>query len=142
MEDNERFQGFSPEKQVEHAEWLVGKLGEAARTAIRRSRERFAALDEAGKREALEEGGAAEDELVAHFRAGRAGDDDAVEPSLARHRAWIQRMWGREGTPLSYAALGRLYAEHPGFRERYEARGAGFTDWLAAAMKAYAGRLG
>jgi DNA-binding transcriptional MerR regulator len=142
MDDNERFKGFSPEQQAEHEEWLVDRLGEAARNEIRHSRERFDALGPDGQREALAEGGAVEDELVAHFRAGRAPEEDAVDPSLARHWAWIQRMWGREGTPLAYAALGNLYVSHPGFLERFEARGPGFAQWLADAMKAHAARLG
>lgn len=140
MADKELYKGFSPEKQAEHEDWLVNKLGEAARTEIVRTRERFGALGEEEQRAALIEGGAAEDELVGHFAAGRAPGDEAIDPALTRHRAWIERMWGKKSTPLSYAALGDLYATHPGFRERYETRGAGFTDWLAAAMKDYAGR--
>jgi DNA-binding transcriptional MerR regulator len=141
MDDNERFKGFSPEKQAEHEEWLVDRLGEAARKAIVSSGERFGALSPDEQRAALAEGGSAEDDLVGHFRAGRIPGDPEIDPALARHRAWIGRMWGRQSTALSYAALGKLYADHPGFRERYEARGEGFTDWLAAAMKDYAGRL-
>jgi hypothetical protein len=34
-----------------------------------------------------------------------------------------------------------LYSSHPDFRDRYEAHGAGFTDWLTTAMKGYAARL-
>jgi hypothetical protein len=47
-------------------------------------------------------------------------------------------MWGQPGTALAYAGLANLYATHPGFRERYEAHGEGFTDWLVSAMKNYA----
>jgi DNA-binding transcriptional MerR regulator len=140
MADKELYKGFSPEKQAEHEEWLVSKLGEAARTEIARTRERFGTLGEDEQRATLVEGGAAEDDLVGHFEAGREAGDAAIDPALARHRAWIERMWGKKSTPLSYAALGDLYTSHPGFRERYEKRGAGFTDWLAAAMKDYAGR--
>jgi DNA-binding transcriptional MerR regulator len=141
MDDNERFQGFSPEKQAEHEDWMVNKLGEAARGAIQQSRERFAALSPDEQRAALDEGGAAENDLVAHYRAGLEPDDFTVDPAIARHHAWVQRMWGQKGTPLAYAALGDLYTSHPGYLERYEKRGEGFTEWLAAAMKAYAGRL-
>ena len=140
MNDKELYKGFSPEKQAEHEEWLVDKLGEAARHEIVRTRKRFGALGEDEQRAALAEGGEAEDDLAGHFEAGRAPGDVAIDPALARHRTWIERMWGKESTPLSYATLGDLYASHSGFRERYESRGAGFTDWLAAAMKDYAGR--
>jgi DNA-binding transcriptional MerR regulator len=150
MDDNQRFKGFSPEKQAEHEQWLVDKYGDAMQTAIDESKasfaklskeeQRFGALNPDEQQAALAEGGEAENELVGHFEAGRAPGDPTVDQALARHRAWIDRMWGRPTTPMSYAALGNLYAEHPGFRERYEARGEGFTDWLAAAMKDYAGR--
>ena len=141
MPDNERFKGFSPEKQAEHEEWLVERLGEAARKDIAATRKRFEGLAPDQQQAALAEGSAAEDELVGHFEQGRAPGDPAIDPALGRHRAWIERMWGRPTTPMSYAALGNLYAEHPGFHERFESRGAGFTDWLAAAMKDYAGRV-
>jgi DNA-binding transcriptional MerR regulator len=140
MADKELYKGFSPEAQAEHEEWLVGKLGESARAEIARTRERFGALREDEQRAALVEGAAAEDDLVGHFEAGRAPGDAAVDPALARHRAWVECMWGKKSTPLSYAALGDLYTSHPGFRERYERRGEGFADWLSAAMKDFAGR--
>jgi hypothetical protein len=50
-------------------------------------------------------------------------------------------MWNRTCSPEAYAGLADLYLEHPDFRANFEKQGEGFTDWLAAAMKAYAGRL-
>lgn len=51
-------------------------------------------------------------------------------------------MWGNKVCPpADSAGIADLYSSHPDFRARYEAHGAGFTDWLTAAMKAHAGRL-
>ena len=49
-------------------------------------------------------------------------------------------MWGRDCSPDAYAGLAGLYLSHPDFRKRYETIGEGFTDYLAAAMKAHAAR--
>lgn len=140
MPDNELYQGFSPEKQAEHEEWLVDKYGAAMRVEIDKSKARFASLSADEKRAAFEEGGQTETALAGNFLAGYAPDDQAVAPALDRHWNWIERMWDRPATPMSYAGLADLYASHPGFRERYEKHGTGFTDWLAEAMKAHAGR--
>jgi DNA-binding transcriptional MerR regulator len=141
MDDNERFKGFSPEQQAEHEQYLEDRFGPAMRAHIDKSKARFAAMKDQDRRTALEEGGAAETELVERFRAGLEPDDIAVEPSLERHRKWLERMWDRPCEPLAYAGLADLYSSHPGYRERYERYGAGFTEWLARAMKAHAGRM-
>jgi DNA-binding transcriptional MerR regulator len=141
MQDNERFQGFSPEKQAEHEQYLEDRFGPAMRAQIDKSKQRFAAMKNQDRRAALEEGGAAETELVERFRSGVDPDDLALEPSLERHRKWLERMWDRSCEPLAYAGLADLYSTHEGYRERYERHGAGFTDWLVRAMKASAGRM-
>jgi MerR family transcriptional regulator, thiopeptide resistance regulator len=141
MKDSEIYAGFSPEKQAEHEQWLVGKYGGAMQAEIDRGKARLADMSEEQRKAALAEGAAAEDALVEDFKRGLAPDNSQVEPSIARHHAWITSMWGRACAPVAYAGLTDLYLSHPGFIVRYEARAAGFTDWLAAAMKAYAGRL-
>ncbi|MBO9582487.1 MAG: TipAS antibiotic-recognition domain-containing protein, partial [Sphingobium sp.] len=42
--------------------------------------------------------------------------------------------------PEAYAGLADLYLAHPDFRTNFDKAGEGFTDWLVAAMKAYAAR--
>ena len=141
MKDKEFFRGFSPEKQAEYEQWLVDKYGGAMRARIDQSKAMFASWDDQEKREALAEGQAAEQALAEHFCAGTAPDDLSIEPALTRHHAWMTRVWGRENSPLAYAGVGELYRTNPSFRERFEAIGEGFTDWLAAAIKVHAARL-
>lgn len=138
MTDKELYKGFSPEKQAEHEEWLVERYGGAMKATLDASRARFAAMSEEERQDAFAEGGQAEIALVECFRSGVAPDAEEVVPLVARHRAWVSRMWGKPGTALAYAGLANLYTVHPGFRERYEGYGEGFTDWLASAMKLYA----
>jgi DNA-binding transcriptional MerR regulator len=141
MDDNEWFKGFSPEKQAEHEQYLVDRFGPAMRTQIDRSKERFAEMSDEHQHAALEEGGAVESELVERFHSGLAPENERLEPSLERHRNWLERMVGQPYSPLAYAGLADLYSSHDGYRERYERHGAGFTDWLVQAMKASAGRM-
>ena len=140
MTDQDLYKGFSPEKQAEYEEQLVERFGGAMRSAIDKTKARFNSLSKEEQTEAFAEGGRAEIGLVECFRSGATPDAAEVEPAIARHRAWVSRMWGREGSPLAYAGLADLYASHEGFRARYEAHGDGFTDWLVAAMKAHAAR--
>ena len=50
-----------------------------------------------------------------------------VEQALSAHGLW---------------GLADLYLELPDFRANFDKHAEGFTDWLVAAMKAYAVRLG
>ncbi|MBO0749627.1 MAG: MerR family transcriptional regulator [Porphyrobacter sp.] len=142
MDDKDIYKGFAPEKQAEYEDWLVDNCGEPMRKSIEESKAAFGKLGEAEIREALEEGGKAEMALVERFRAGDAPEAETNASALERHRAWIGRMWGnKECSPERYGGMADLYLAHPDFRARYEAHGAGFTDWLTTAMKAHAARL-
>ncbi len=79
--------------------------------------------------------------LAARFAAGCSPEDDCLAPELDRHLAWVEETWNRECTPMAYAGLADLYLTAPGFSDRFEAQGTGFTLWLASAMKAHAARL-
>lgn len=138
MDDNELYKGFSPEKQAEHEAWLIERYGGAMKASLDASRARFEAMSEEERQDAFAEGRLAEMALADRFRCGSAPDAEEVTPLVARHRAWVSRMWGKPGTALAYAGLANLYTTHPGYRERYEAYGEGFTVWLASAMKLYA----
>jgi hypothetical protein len=140
MKDEDLYHGFAPEKQAEYEAELIDRLGEDGRKGIEASKAHWGRLGKEAMQAALEEGGAAEMALVERFRSGDAIDAPGVVPVLDRHRAWVSRMWGRDCPPQAYGGMADLYASHPDFRARYEAHGEGFTDWLTAAMKAYAAR--
>ena len=51
-------------------------------------------------------------------------------------------MWNKACPPEAYSGLADLYLTHPDFRTKFDGDGGeGFTEWLTAAMKAYAARL-
>ena len=63
---------------------------------------------------------------------------EAVAPLVARHHAWVALSWARTPDRAAYRVLADMYRDHPDFRARYEARAAGFTDYLVAAMNGFA----
>lgn len=141
MNNKELYKGFDPKKQAEHEAWLIDNNGPKMREAIDTSKAHVSKLGKDGMQDALAEGEAAEAALAEYFLSGEAPDAEAASPALERHRAWVAGMWGRECSPAAYGGLADMYLAHPDFRTRYEAHGAGFTEWLTSAMKAHAARL-
>lgn len=142
MDDKELYKGFSPEKQAEYEDWLVDRFGGDMRQRIEGSKAKVASLGNEGMAARLAEGEAEGVPLAQAFRNGVAPENPANDPLLARHHAWIARMWDRACSPQAYAGLADLYLEHPDFRTTFEEKaGPGFLDWLTTAMKAYAARL-
>jgi hypothetical protein len=93
-------------------------------------------------RAALAKGEEAEAELAERFHAGIAPESAELDPMFDRHRQWVSSMWGRECAREGYGGMADLYLAHPDFRTHFDKRGAGFTEWLTTAMKAYAARPG
>ena len=142
MKDKDFYRGFSPEEQARHEEELIEQLGEGSRDEIETGKAHWAMQGDKAFQAALEQGGKAELALAEHFLAGDAPDAETAASALEQHRKWIGLMWGdRECPPDRFGGIADLYLSHPGFRERYEAHGTDFTDWLASAMKAHAARL-
>jgi hypothetical protein len=142
MDDKELYKGFAPEKQAEYEDWLVDRFGGDMRERIEGSKAKLASLGKEGMAARLAEGEAAGMALADAFKSGAVAEDPANDPRLARHHAWIAAMWDRACPPEAYAGLANLYLEHPDFRTKFDSDGGeGFTDWLTAAMKAYAARM-
>lgn len=142
MADRDLYKGFAPEKQGEYEDWLVDRYGGDMREQIEHSKEALGALGKDEMAARVAEGEAAGGALAKSFKAGTAPEDPANDPLLACHRAWIASMWNKPCPPAAYGGLADLYLEHPDFRANFDKHAEGFTDWLVAAMKAYAVRLG
>jgi hypothetical protein len=142
MDDKDMFEGFDPKKQAEYEEWMIDHFGGDMRERIEAGKTKVAALGAEGFKARIAEGGEVSAPLGEAFKSGVAPEDPANDPLLARHHAWIAKMWDRACPPEAYAGLAGLYLEHPDFRATFEEMaGAGFLDWLTTAMKAYAARL-
>lgn len=138
MNTNQAFQGFAPERQEKYEQWLIDRYGDNLRERLDDSKANFAALSETERHQLLNEYAELERDLAESCRRKLATDSPALAPLLTRHRAWMARMWNRPCPPEAYAGLADLYLQHPDFRARYEALAPGFTEYLAAAMKAQA----
>ena len=141
MNGADLYRGFTPQKQTEYEEWLVGNYGDQAAELIAEGKANLATVSKDRMAELKAEGNAATDALAEAFRAGRDAGDATNRPLLDRHRAWVSAMWGRVCPPNAYARLGDLYLAHPGFRENFDRLGDGFTDWLVSAMKTHGEQL-
>jgi hypothetical protein len=130
----------SPEKQAEYEAWLIEHYGEPMRESIAVSQKAYARMTDAEKQAAGNEVIEVEEALADAMRNGISAASIALDPLLRRHRDWVAMMWGRECAPKAYAGLADLHLSHPDFVSRYESIAEGFSDWHAAAMKAWAGR--
>lgn len=140
MMDSELYKGFLPEKQAEYENWLVDNYGPAMRERIEASKASLESMGASGRSAAMEELASIEAGLAEALQRDLSPNDTSLDPLLERHRRWVGTMWGRECELTAYSGLAELYVAHPDFRSRYETILDGFTDWLAAAMKAHVAR--
>lgn len=140
MKDADLYKGFSPEKQAEYEAWLIERFGGDMPAHLARSRQNFESLAPAEKERLGAEYGDVEHALAEGLRHGVPPQSTALDPLLARHRAWVAAMWSAPCSLERYAGLADLYLSHPDFVARYEQIETGFADYLATAMKAWAAR--
>ena len=140
MSTADLYSGFSADKQAEYEAWLIERYGGDMAERVEHSRQAYARLDEEGRAGVMAELAELEGAVAEGLRRDIPAGGDALGPVIARHRAWVARMWGAPCPPEAYGGLADLYCEHADFRARYEAIEAGLTEYLAAAMKAHAAR--
>ena len=138
--DKQLYEGFSPEAQAGYEAWIIDKYGEPARARIKAGRDATAKMSPGQRQDWMAEVAELEGDLARAMGGGTAADDPALDPILARHHAWVGKTWKTPPTRAAYAGLGDLYVENPDFKARYDGIAPGLADWMAAAMKAYAGR--
>lgn len=140
MDNKATFRGFAPEKQAAHEAWLTDRFGDGVRAEIEGAKQRMHALSQGQFDGLVAEVEALEAEIAKAMALGLPADSAAVAAPVARHHAWISRSWNRVPTREAYLNLALIYQDNPDFRARYEGRAAGFTDYLTAAMRAFAKR--
>jgi DNA-binding transcriptional MerR regulator len=140
MKNAELYRGFSAEKQAEYEKWLIDTYGGDMEKHVEVSRKKYAAMSEAEKARLQDELHEVEAAWSEAMKNGVSADSKALDPLLARHRAWVAVMWDRPCPPEAYAGLADLHLGHPDFVARYEAIAPGFSNFHAASMKAYAKR--
>jgi DNA-binding transcriptional MerR regulator len=141
MKDHDMFEGFPAETQAEHERYLVERYGPEVQSDITASKARLAALSGDEKRDLVAELAEIEGALAQAMADGAAPDSAEARRLVERHHRWVARSWPQPPTAESYAGLADLYLDHPEFRARYERLGQGFAEWLAQAMRRFAGTL-
>lgn len=134
MDDKAMYKGFDPKRQAAHEADLVGRFGEKVRPVIEQARAVVANTTQAAFDARQAEFAVIETALAKALSAGE------VQALVRRLHTWVGGWWGAEPTRERFIALGGFYVEHPEFRARYEAKAAGLSEYLAAAMKAFAER--
>ncbi len=140
MNDKEIYRGFAPERQAEYEAWLVDRYGDEMTPHIEFARQKMGAWSKADQEAHKAEVEAIERGLGDALAKGLPADSSALDPLLRRHHAWVALAWKKPPTAAAYAGLADLYLGHEDFRARYEAVQPGLSEYLAVAMKAYAGR--
>jgi MerR family transcriptional regulator, thiopeptide resistance regulator len=141
MKNAELYKGISSATQAEYEDWLVQKYGGDMPERIAVSKKKYADLSEADKERLGTELKEVEAAWVEAMEKGIAADARALDPLLGRYRDWVAFMWDKPCPPEAFAGLADLHLSHPDFVSRYETLAPGFSEYHAAAMKAYAKRL-
>ena len=141
MEHADLYKGIAPEKQAEYEAWLIETSGGDMPERITASKRAYSQLTDAEKAARMHELKQIETAWADAMKNGIPAPSRSLDPLLARHREWIAAMWDKPCPPAAYSGLADLHLGHPDFVARYEALGAGFSDYHAEAMKAYARRL-
>lgn len=140
MRNAELYKGISPEKQAEYREWLIDRYGGDMPERIETSKKAYTKMGPADQQAAMDELQDVEQALAEALRRGVRADANVLDPLLSRQRDWVALIWGRPCPPEAFAGLADLHLSHPDFVSRYEAIEKGFSDYHAAAMKAWAKR--
>lgn len=140
MRNADLYRGISPEKQAEYEKWLIAKYGGDMPDRINVSKKKFAQLSEAEKASLNDELQEVETAWADAMKNGVAPASAALDPLIERFSQWVAVMWGNPCPPDALVGLADLHLSHPDFVSRYEAIAEGFSDYHAAAMKAYAAR--
>jgi DNA-binding transcriptional MerR regulator len=138
VEEKAMFRGFDPVKQAKHEAWVVDRYGPGAQAAIDAQK----AVTRDWKQADFDRVQAEMDEIERGLAEAMAGampvDSELTQSLVRRQHGWVTRSWIEAPNRVAYLGLAQLYSEHPDFRAHYEARAAGLTDYLVAAMQAFA----
>jgi len=140
MDDKAMYNGFDPKRQAQHEAELVGRFGEKVRPVIEQARAVVAGATQADFDARQAEFAVIETALAKALADGAPADSGEVQALIRRLHTWVGGWWGAEPTRERFVGLAGFYVEHPEFRARYEAKAAGLSEYLAAAMKAFAER--
>ncbi len=135
MSAAELFDGFAQRKSAFEDE-LAGRYGEGVRQHFTESSERTKNWTEQDYLQSKADGEELDRRFVQLLRSGAAPDSDQALELTAEHYQSVSAFWTPDRN--SFRELGRLYADSPDFRSRYDALDPGLAEYLRDALAAYA----
>ncbi|GLQ17140.1 MerR family transcriptional regulator [Maritalea porphyrae] len=144
MNVSDLYKGFSKEKQAAYEQELIDKLGPDMAKEIEDAKQKLKQDGLDGENQLIAQRMAEladiEGEVVLALQGGIAADDAELDNVIARHHNWVGQWWKKQPDQAAYIGLSQMYQSHEDFVARYEALAPGLTEYLAAAMVAYAKR--
>lgn len=118
MTNDDLYKGFDEKKQKEYEKEIEDKYGQTEEGArvIAQSKERVSKLGKDGMQKVQDELKKIHEEIAANMDKGF--DSPEVQAAIARHRAWLENFY--DCTDEIHLGLGKMYTEHPDFRENYK----------------------
>ncbi len=138
MEISKLYEWNSEIKNAGYIEWLKEKYSSKYDAAIEHANKAFTKLDDSQRQKIMDQIKEIEADIVNAYNAKIIPGDEALDPILDAHRNWIAYMWAQPCPKPAYSILADTYLSHADFVARYEALAKGFSEYLPAAMKAYA----
>jgi MerR family transcriptional regulator, thiopeptide resistance regulator len=131
----ELFEGFA-DRQAEAEEALAARFGEGVREHFATARERTRSWTREDYLAAQRSAEELDARVLDLMRAGAAPDSPAALEVVGDHYRMVSQHWTPDRE--SYAGLGRLFAEDPQYRSRYDALAPGLAEYYRDAITAYA----
>jgi DNA-binding transcriptional MerR regulator len=135
MTERGLFEGVSADRQAAWEAELADRFGAATESVIRQTHVAIGGLSPEGFLGLKVEIDAIHASFVELIEAGGTPGSSAAQALTERHHQWVCRSWRPDRE--AYAALGRLYAEHPDFQSMFDALHPRLSAFLAEAMTAY-----
>ena len=130
MDAQKMFRGFEENPYEDEARQRWGDA------RVDSSKEKLAALGNAGRQDLMQEARAINAELAACLEAGLAPSEPRVSAAVARHYRWVCAGWSPD--KAGYVGLGTMYVQDPRFTVFYDSEIPGLAAYLAEAMKVWA----
>lgn len=133
MTTEELYEGFD-KATIERYEGEA-KKNWGGTNAYEQSRKRTRAMSKDEWKRVGARGGAIEADFATAFKSGEKPDGAEAATVCARWAEHLRAFY--DPSPEMLEGLGRMYADHPEFRARYEGMAPGLADWLASALSVY-----
>jgi len=137
MTTEELYEGFD-KATIERYE-SEAKNNWGGTNAYEQSRKRTRSMSKDEWKRVGARGSALETDFAAAFKAGEKPGSAAAAAVCARWAEHLRAFY--DPSPEMLEGLGRMYADHPEFRARYDGMAPGLADWLASALSAYSRTL-